>query len=164
VNTTGAAPDKGVKSPPRSLFPRALNTVKGTVLILARDTASAYSASSGLNGYGIPYQVVTVPQAGVALPNLQTTATQGNYAAIIVLSEVSYDYGGTLGFQSAITAAQWQTIYTYQVTFGVRLVRLDVFPSPDSGTSAIGGCCNTGVEQLVSISSTTAFPTSGLKL
>jgi hypothetical protein len=138
-------------------------TVKSTVLIFARDSASAYSAFSGLNGYAIPYQVVVVPQAGITLPALNSSTTVGNYGAIVVLSEVSYDYGGTLGFQSAITAAQWATLFQYQVSFGVRMVRLDVFPTAEFGTVDIGGCCNTGVEQLISISSTAQFPTAGLK-
>jgi hypothetical protein len=151
-----------------ALAPAALavvpaETVKSTVLIFARDTASAYSAWSGLNGYGIPYQVVIVPQTGVTLPALSSSSTAGNYGAIVVLSEVSYNYGGTLGFQSALTAAQWTTLYQYQVSFGVRMVRLDVFPGPDFGATAQGGCCNTGVEQLISISNTAQFPTAGLK-
>ncbi|KAH8802483.1 hypothetical protein F5884DRAFT_683853 [Xylogone sp. PMI_703] len=141
----------------------AATSVKSTVLVIARDTASAYSGYSGLNGYGIPYETLIVPQAGVALPVLNSSVSIGNYGAIVVLSEVSYDYGGTTGFQSALTAAQWATLYQYQVSFGVRMVRLDVFPGPDFGASALGGCCNDGVEQLVSISSTTQFPTSGMK-
>jgi hypothetical protein len=138
-------------------------SLKSTVLIFARDTASAYSAYSGLNGYGIPYQVVVVPQAGITLPALTSSATAGNYGAIIILSEVSYDYGGTIGFASALTAAQFTTLYKYQVDFGVRMVRLDVFPTADFGTTALGGCCNTGVEQLVYISNAATFPTAGLK-
>jgi hypothetical protein len=151
INTNVAAPAVVV----------AATTVQSTVLIFARDTASSYSAYSGLNGYDIPYQVVIVPQGGITLPTLNSSSTSGNYGAIVVLSEVSYNYGAT-GFQSALTATQWATLYQYQVSFGVRMVRLDVFPSADSGTSAIGGCCDTGVEQLVSISSTTGFPTAGL--
>jgi hypothetical protein len=138
-------------------------TVKSTVLIFARDAASGYSGFSGLNGYAIPYQLVTVPQAGITLPVLNSSTTSGNYGAIVILSEVSYDYGGTVGFASALTAAQWATLYQYQVSFGVRMVRLDVFPTTDFGTTALGGCCNTGVEQLISISSATSFPTAGLK-
>ncbi|KAH7383568.1 hypothetical protein BKA64DRAFT_161550 [Cadophora sp. MPI-SDFR-AT-0126] len=138
-------------------------STKSTILIFARDAASAYSATSGLNGYAIPYQVVTVPKTGVTLPQLNSSSTSGNYGAIVILSEVSYDYGGTLGFQSALTAAQLATLYQYQVSFGARMVRIDVFPGPAYGASAIGGCCNTGVEQLISLSSTAAFPTSGMK-
>jgi len=137
-------------------------SVQSTVLVLARDTASAYSAWSGLKGYAIPYQVVLVPQAGVTLPTLYS-GTTGNYGAIVILSEVSYDYGGATGFASALTTAQWTSLYQYQTDFGVRMVRLDVFPGPAFGATALGGCCNTGVEQLISISSNTQFPTSGLK-
>lgn len=142
----------------------AATTIQATVLILARDSATAYSASSGLNGYGIPFQVVVVPKEGIALPTLNSTETTGGYGAIVVISEVSYDYGGTTGFQSALTSAQWAVIYQYQVSFGVRIVRLDVYPSPESGTSPMGGCCNDGIEQLISISNTADFPTSGLKV
>lgn len=35
----------------------AANTVRSTVLVFARDTASGYSGTSGLAGHGIPYQV-----------------------------------------------------------------------------------------------------------
>jgi len=104
-------------------------TVAATILVFARDSVSGYSAFSGLNGYAIPYQLVAVPQAGITLPVLNSSATVGNYGGIVILSEVSYDYGGTTGFQSALTAAQLATLYQYQVTFGVRMVRLDVFPN-----------------------------------
>lgn len=138
-------------------------SVSSTVLIFARDSASAYSAFSGLNGYGIPYQVVIVPQAGITLPVLNSS-TQGNFGSIVVLSEVSYDYGGTLGFQSALNTSQWEELYQYQINFGVRMVRLDVFPGPNFGTQALGGCCDSGVEQLISISDDVQFPNAGLKM
>ncbi|KAE8441935.1 hypothetical protein EG329_004143 [Mollisiaceae sp. DMI_Dod_QoI] len=138
-------------------------SISSTVLIFARDAVSGYSAYSGLNGYAIPYQLVMVPQSGVNLPVLNSSATIGNYGAIVVLSEVSYDYGGTLGFQSALNASQWAALYAYQASFGVRMVRLDTYPSEASGTTALGGCCENGVEQFVNISSTNEFPTAGLK-
>jgi hypothetical protein len=139
-------------------------TVKSTVLVLARDSASAYSAYSGLNGIGISYQLVLVPQAGITLPVLNTSSTLGNYGAIVILSEVSYNYGTSLGFQSALSAAQWASLYQYQLDFGVRMVRLDVFPGPAFGTRVVGGCCNATVEQLISISDISKFPTSGLQM
>lgn len=108
-------------------------SVSSTILVFARDAASSTSATSGLQGYGIPYQVVMVPQAGITLPALTSSDTTGNYAGIIVLSEVAYQY--PTGWASAITADQWQTIYNYQLGFGVRLVRLDSFPSTDLGIS-----------------------------
>jgi hypothetical protein len=140
------------------------SNVKSTILVIARDSASAYSAYSGLNGYGIPYQLLIVPQAGASLPVLNSSTTAGNFGAIVILSEVSYDYGTSGGgFQSALTTAQWSALYTYQISFGVRMVRLDVYPSEETGTEALGGCCDTGVEQLVSISNNAKFPTAGMK-
>lgn len=136
-------------------------TISSTVLIIARDKASAYSAYSGLNDRGIPYQILIVSSSGANLPTLNDTATHGIYGLIVVLSEVSYNKGGAIGYQSALSPAQWQTLYNYQVSFGVRMVRLDVSPSADTGTTNLGGCC-TG-EQLVSLSNTAAFPGAGLK-
>lgn len=148
-------------TPPNAAAAAVGETVSSTVLVIARDNTSAYSAYSGLNAYGIPYQILLVPQTGTALPVLNSSSTSGNFGAIVILSEVSYDYGVT-GFQSALTSVQWASLFAYQTSFGVRMVRLDVFPSADSGTTAIGGCCGTGVEQLLSISNNTAFPTAGL--
>ena len=140
-------------------------TTKSTILILARDSAAASQASSGLNGYGIPFQAVIVPQSGVSLPNLGSNSTsQGNYGGIVVVSQVSYDYGGTTGYQSALTTDQWNTLYAYQVRFGVRMVQLDVYPGPAFGATALGGCCG-AEEQLISFTSsfTTANAQAGLK-
>jgi len=139
------------------------HSVGSTILVIARDTASAYSAYSGLNGYGIPYQILAVPSTGATLPTLNSSATVGNFGAIVVLSEVSYDYGSA-GFNSALTTAQWTQLFNYQISFGVRMVRLDVYPSADTGTTTTGGCCGSTQEQLVSITNSTGFPTAGLKL
>lgn len=48
-----------------------------------------------------------------------------------MLGEVSYDM--PTGWGSALTAAQWQQLYDYQTGFGVRMVRLDVYPGSDFG-------------------------------
>jgi hypothetical protein len=136
-------------------------TVSSTALVIARDKASAYSAYSGLNDRGIPYQILLVPASGANLPSLNDSATHGNYGLIVILSEVSYNKGGSIGYQSALSAAQWQALYNYQISFGVRMVRLDSTPSADTGTTNLGGCC-TG-EQLVYISNTAGFTGAGLK-
>lgn len=106
-------------------------TVSSTILVFARNSAEATSGTSGLKAYGIPYQLVLVPQNGITLPTL-SSSTVGNYGGIVILSEVSYEY--STGWASGITAAQWQTIYNYQVSFGVRIARLDVYPGSDFGT------------------------------
>ncbi|KAL3422766.1 hypothetical protein PVAG01_06923 [Phlyctema vagabunda] len=136
-------------------------SVSSTVLVIARSNATAYSGYSGLRAYRIPYQVLVVPQEGAILPALNSSLKVGNFGAIVILSEVSYDYG-TAGFRSALTSDQWLQLYTYQLAFGVRMVRIDVYPSADSGTEAQGGCCGAGIDQTVSISDTSNFPTAGL--
>lgn len=108
--------------------------------------------------------MVLVPSSGTALPALNSTVTGGNYGGIIIVGEVSYDYGSS-GYTSALTADQWQQMFDYQTVFGVRMVRLDVYPGSSFGTTtaiAGSGCCDTGVEQLISISNSTGFSTAGL--
>lgn len=135
---------------------------RADILVIARDATTAKNLASGFNGYGIPYSTLIVPQAGTALPALNTSGV-GNYGGILVHGQVAYDYGGTLGFQSALTADQWNQLYAYQTSFGTRMVHLDVYPGPLFGTNVVAGCCNTGVEQLMSFSNTAAFPQAGLK-
>ncbi|KAG9237924.1 hypothetical protein BJ875DRAFT_540047 [Amylocarpus encephaloides] len=163
VNTTGASPGNGKVNKREAVVGSAAGT-KSTFLVFARDAASAYSAYSGLNDYGIPYELVIVPAAGITLPPLQSSDTNpvGNYGGFVVLAEVSYeDSAGNWG--SAITAAQWTTIYNYQTKFGVRMIRLDVFPSEATGTRSVGSCCADTVDQPLYISDTSQFPTAGLK-
>ncbi|ETN38636.1 uncharacterized protein HMPREF1541_06673 [Cyphellophora europaea CBS 101466] len=136
--------------------------IDSKILIIVRDAYAGQSASSGLNGYGIPFEILTVPQQGIALPTLNTTVG-GNYGGFIIAGQVSYDMGGG-NYQSALTAAQWQQLYDYQTMYGVRMVQYDVYPGPLFGASALGGCCNTGVEQLLSFTNTNAFPQAGIKL
>lgn len=135
-------------------------TVSSTILILARDFTSAQNgAFTGLQGYGIPYEVVTVPQEGItSLPVLNSSATHGSYGGIVVVSEVGYNYGDQ--YYSALTRRQWTALWDYQTQFGVRMVRLDVFPTADFGVSSNGG--NQRDEPLI-FTNTTGFATAGLK-
>jgi hypothetical protein len=147
------------------------------------DASSGYSGTSGFNAYGIPFQLVIVPQAGITLPQLNSSSTTGNYGGLLILDEVSYDYGGTIGWQSAITTDQWNQLYAYQVAFGVRMVRINVYPTPDFGEFteliyppfnppnsikgvqtqiASTGCCGNTVEQAMYFTDVSDFPTAGL--
>jgi hypothetical protein len=107
--------------------------VSNTILVFARDAASGASATSGLKGYGIPFELVIVPSSGITLPTLNSTSTSGNYGGILTVSELAYDLGAA-GWGSALTTSQWQQLYAYQTSFGVRMVRLDVYPGADFGT------------------------------
>lgn len=139
-------------------------TVDGTVLVLGRTEADAKMAAAGLDGYGIKYETVAVPQGGFSLPQLNSTAEKGNYGGIVMLSEVSYEY--TDGWKSAVTKEQFDEIYAYQKDFGVRMVRLDVFPNGEFGAQATdggAGCCGDGVDQPVLISDDSQFKSANIK-
>ena len=127
-------------------------TVDGTILVLGRTAADAEMVASGLRGYGIAYETVAVPQNGFELPKLNSSDEQGNYGGIVILSDVSYQYGDE--WRSAITDAQFDDLFKYQLGFGVRMVRLDVFPSSDFGKIALcaGPCVKLGSFHLFSLS------------
>lgn len=118
----------------------------------------------GLEGLGINYEVLTFPQAGTPLPALEQDG-YGNYAGIVTLKELSYEYNEPerTGWLSALTDAQWTALYDYQVKFGVRMARLDVFPTTQFGTNvrAPGGSSAAG--QLWSFSNLTGFESSGIR-
>ncbi|KAF1914211.1 hypothetical protein BDU57DRAFT_286325 [Ampelomyces quisqualis] len=135
-------------------------TVSSPILIIARDALSAEnSAAAGLRGYGISYEILTVPQAGIAsLPLLNSSATHGNYGGIVIISEVAYNYDEL--FYSALTRGQWQELYAYQSSFGIRMARLDVFPTPDFGVSSNGASLD---DEPVTFTNTSGFSTAGLK-
>ncbi|SPO06303.1 related to extracellular serine-rich protein [Cephalotrichum gorgonifer] len=141
-------------------------TLSSTILILAEDDATAASGTSGLRGYGIPYEVLLVPREGAALPELTSSEEDGNYGGIVVLNEVGYDYDD--GWRSALTEEQWDSVYEYQTSFGVRLVRLNVFPTSEFGVTTANpsglGCCDEGVEQTISIIDDSQFTTARLKI
>jgi hypothetical protein len=135
-------------------------TISSTVLIIARDsTAAENSAAAGLRGYGIPFEVLTVPQSGItSLPLLNSSATNANYGSIVIISEVGYNYDTS--YYSALTRRQWNDLYAYQSSFGIRMVRLDVFPTADFGVVSNGGNLN---DEPVRFTNTSAFSTAGLK-
>lgn len=138
-------------------------STQATVLIIAADQSTAFEATEAFNGYGIPVYSLLVPSTGTALPPLYSntsTGAVGNYGAIVVCGQVSYATNGTYG--SALTTDQWNDLYNYQVDFNVRMVQLDVYPGPDFGATALGGCCGTGVDQDVYISDDSAFKQAGL--
>lgn len=161
-STTGVPPT----TPPTGTTPAATSVnVNSTVLIVARDSFDVASVSPGLDGYGIPWQQVLIPQAGAPLPTLNSSMTQANYGSIILIGSISYDYNGT--YNSALTTAQWDQLYAYQTSFKVRMVRINEYPGPNFGTTvantAAPGCCDDGVTATVSLTNTALVPAANLK-
>ncbi|KAG7129029.1 hypothetical protein HYQ46_010197 [Verticillium longisporum] len=136
--------------------------VAGTVLILARDEYSASLGSAGLVGYGINYEHYIVPKEGRDLPKLNSTLKHGNYGGIIVTDALAYEYDD--GWHSAFSTEQWAAIHSYQADFRVRMVRINEYPGPQFGVTTVGGgCCGAGVEQLISFTDVSAFPSANIK-
>ncbi|KAL5339246.1 hypothetical protein BJX70DRAFT_364799 [Aspergillus crustosus] len=160
--STTTSSSMSVTTTSSTIIPAATGALAANILIIARDTTQASVASSGLNGYGIPFTTLVVPQAGVELPALNTSSG-GNFGGIVVAGEVSYDYGSDT-WRSALTDDQWNQLYAYQLAYGVRMVQYDVYPGPKFGATALsGGCCADGVQQDIFFSDVTDFPTSGLR-
>ncbi|KAM3424841.1 hypothetical protein BST61_g6820 [Cercospora zeina] len=140
-------------------------TVKNTILVLARNSVDAELAYSGLQGYGIPYEVLIVPQTGVSLPPLNSSTIEGNYGGFIMVSELSYQNAAG-NWVSGLTDTQFTTIYNYQKAFGVRMTRLDTYPWSAFGAESLstsGGCCGFKVEQPISFTNTSGFATANIK-
>lgn len=116
-----------------SIASAAVST-RANILVIAKDEITAKSAHFGLQAYGIPYRVLIVPQEGLALPVLNSSATLGNYGGFVIVGDVSYKYDFAVNpFRSALTDAQWQSLYNYQKNFKVRMIRIDVYPEPQFG-------------------------------
>jgi len=138
--------------------------VQDTILVFAKSQDEADQVTSGLKGYGIPFQNVIVPSTGITLPTLKASSTSGNYGGFITVSELSYDLGGG-NWGSAITNAQWTEIYNYQTDFGVRLVRTEAWPQSDFGVDlAFPSIAGTYDEHPVKFVNSSAFPTARIKL
>lgn len=118
-----------------STIASAAVSTRANILVIAKDELTAKSAHFGLQAYGIPYRVLIVPQAGLALPVLNSSATVGNYGGFVIVGDVSYKYNESVPFRSALTSAQWQSLYDYQKDFKVRMIRIDVYPEPQFGLS-----------------------------
>ncbi|KAH7127836.1 hypothetical protein B0J13DRAFT_453912 [Dactylonectria estremocensis] len=166
VTTTSKTSTSSSASPTSSVAASSgtskVSKVDSTILVIAADASNAQDASLGLLGYGIPYELLIVPKEGIKLPVLNSSTTSGNYGGIIITSSVAYDMGTFWG--SAITDDQWNALYAYQIDFHVRMVRINDYPGPKFGTSAVSiGCCEVGNEQLISFTDTSAFATANIK-
>lgn len=171
--TTTSAPTVSVTPSPSNTSPTVSNSpalgVRQTILCIV-PTGDQWVASFadictlGLEGLGINYEILTFPQAGTPLPTLEQDG-YGNYAGIVTLKELSYEYNEPerTGWLSALTDAQWTVLYDYQVKYGVRMARLDVFPTTQFGANvrAPGGASAAG--QLWSFTNLTGFESSGIK-
>jgi hypothetical protein len=133
-------------------------TVNSTVLVIARDANASYSGTSVLQGYGIPFQVVNLSLMGAGLPQLNSTPDSGNFGGIVTVSARKYKGGDD--WKGALSDKQWQELYKYQESFGVRMVRLNSYPSADFGVQAAGDASTADLP--VAITDAKEFATANL--
>lgn len=130
-----------------------------TALVIGADDSTLNDGWYLLDGYGIAFELLQVPQSGVSLPALETGGN-GNYGLFVINAGVQY------AGKSALTTDQWNMLYAYQIKYGVRMVQIDVIPSDDFGTVSLGSCCDNSTEQnltLVMETQAKEFPTAGLR-
>ncbi|KAF2728798.1 hypothetical protein EJ04DRAFT_590727 [Polyplosphaeria fusca] len=137
---------------------QAAVTINSTLLVLSREPNATNSATLLLQGYGIPYQVVDLSLPGAGFPQLNSSSSAGNFGGVVAVS--GRDYAGSDDWKTVLSAKQWQEIYTYQESFGVRLVRLNAWPSSDYGVDTAGAKVTTDLP--VSVSDATQFTTANL--
>ncbi|KAL1597716.1 hypothetical protein SLS60_008202 [Paraconiothyrium brasiliense] len=144
-----------------TIFPPWINaavTVDSTLLILVRDKNATLPGTLVLQGYGIPYQVVDLSLPAAGFPQLNSTPDAGNFGGIVAVSARDYKNGDD--WKTTLSDNQWQELYKYQETFGVRLVRLNAWPSADFGVQSSGGVFT--ADQPVAVTDTSSFPTANL--
>ncbi|KAJ6263087.1 hypothetical protein Dda_1646 [Drechslerella dactyloides] len=146
-------------------------TLLSNVLILALNAPTAKLAETPLESYGMSWDTIIVPEAGVDLLVLNATQSDGtiicNYNAIIIPSDLRYTDSDS-GWRSGLSTDQWNALYTYQTMCNVRMVRLNAYPmSSEFGAESLGGCCNSGEEgqnvTIVASAAASRFATAGLK-
>ncbi|KAJ3278102.1 hypothetical protein HK104_002648 [Borealophlyctis nickersoniae] len=108
--------------------------------------------TNGLNGYGIPYDQLIIPNTGYngSLP-LQDSAGNPLYSLVIV-TPGQLPYANAAGvWGSALTQVQWDQLAAYESKWKVRRVSLDDTPQASHGTviadSTAWGCCGANVSQ-----------------
>lgn len=134
-------------------------TVNSTLLILARDKNATLPGTLVLQGYSIPYQVVDLSLSAAGFPQLNSTPDAGNFGGIVAVSARDYKNGDD--WKTILSEKKWQELYRYQEAFGVRMVRLNAWPSADFGVQSSGGAVT--ADQPVAITDTTSFTTANLR-
>jgi hypothetical protein len=135
-------------------------TVNSTLLILSREPNATLSGTAVLQGYGIPYQVVDLSLPAAGFPQLNSTADAGNFGGIVAVSSRVSSSGDD--WNKALSAQQWKELYRYQEAFGVRLVRLNTWPSEEFGVQSVGGVVT--ADQPVAITNANDFTSANIVL
>lgn len=98
---------------------------------------------SVLNQVGVPYDTLIATQTPLTASMLSDGVGNGHYQGIMLSTGNLGYFDSTLGsYQSAFSAAQWQTLWNYELSFHVRQSTLYTYPAglPDNyGLTLISG-------------------------
>ena len=124
-------------STPTAAAPVTNASVDLAVLILAADghDNTLPAVRKALDFLGTPYVVYTATQTpGGLTTNLLFSGTHAFYSGVILTTgDLVYSPDGGATWASALSAAEWQTLASYQADFGVRQVTWYTYPTANYG-------------------------------
>ncbi|KXS21872.1 hypothetical protein M427DRAFT_280755 [Gonapodya prolifera JEL478] len=110
-------------------------------LILTNDNGGQDAPEQTFAGYEIPWDTLSIPQTGYS-GNLPLFNTDGSPKySLIVLTSTSLQYLNSSSglYVSPLTTSQWSYLESYELTYSVRRVVLNDFPTSSEGTVSLGG-------------------------
>ena len=118
----------------------ATPTIDLKLLIISADgtEASLPAIQQSLDFLGAPYTVWIATQHPNGLTNpVLSSGDHGFYQGVILATgSVSYSADGGNTWQSALSQAEWQALWNYEASFGVRQATWYTFPTADYGFGA----------------------------
>lgn len=109
-------------------------SVDGRLLVISADgTEAALPAiRAALDYLGTPYTVRVASTAGPLSSDQLSAGLRGRYQGVILTTGSLAYYDGST-WRSALSDADWHTLWSYESTFGVRQVTWYTYPTPDFG-------------------------------
>jgi hypothetical protein len=143
MSAAQAAPPATATAAPSCL---AANTLDLKVLVLSGNgkESDLPAIRRALDGLGTPYTVWVATERPGQLTSAQlASGCHGFYQAVLLTNaSLGYSNNGTW-VRSGMTAAEWQALYAYEASFGVRQVNWYTSPSPDTGFNWPSGTVDT---------------------
>jgi hypothetical protein len=114
---------------------QAVRPLKTRLLVIAADGQETDfpALKAFLDQIGVPYSTLIATQTALT-PDMLSDGTTGRYQGVILTTgNLTYLNSGTGNWESAFTAAEWQTLWDYEAAYKVRQVTSFTFPygAPD---------------------------------
>ncbi|MGU7775010.1 Agd3-related carbohydrate-binding protein [Burkholderia sp. MR1-5-21] len=140
VIALGAMPLRAIAETPVSIAMKLL-------VVSADGTEPSFAAiTSVLNQVGVPYDALIATKTPLTATMLSDGLGNGRYQGVLPSTgNLGYLNASTGTYESAFSAAQWQTQWNYEQAFRVRQATLYTYPSgfPDNYGLTLITCANT---------------------